>query len=747
MNEQEFIRRMRNKGVNLNDQQLKGAYRQYVKDPGPFRDLVGESVKDPFFRGLEGTPEFNWQAALPGAKRAVELLPYKPDIVNGPKAATLPNIIDNTKNPKENIVWYAQPSGNGQAKIKQRYMLDDTIAPQQTVASSIQKALGGQPAGSSEYDAFMRSFSRSMGLDGPTAEAEKPGAAGGGGNPPDPVGGEAAAELAQLQKEWQDLMKNPNATRQDFIGAFNSKKQLKSLTDAAKDKKGQMAAWRMDPESKSFLSGLGAMTGLDIEGIQSLKKLGFSENNGFEDVLNNALRQFDDTSYFGDRTGTYSTALGKKVDSINDLKQMINDMKRHRATTEEIMPYQDQLDSLYKEFGTSVPGIKNGVLDKDKLVDIKLGNKPVGNARNSGGTTTGNMDDIVNGLGGKVSWNKDGTIANVYDADGKLVSRIETDGDKAVFRDANGKKTKEYSLDGGKVQADVAAMASALGVPLSYYHDKNGILHAYAQPEMRDAPVQVVRKEGQLYIDAYINFNIAEPKTYDAIKQYEQEDKVKKAYDAILKQWNNKEFVIDPISGEKIKLNTTIHGISSYGQKRGEDIPDGHKYVTINIDEDSKLKNDYNWTSHVFTVDPHDPATYFNAMNDVGQLFGGNPVGKIETLADKISTGDNRDVAGNLADAIKTVQLEKVLDNWTIKNPGQVWLYDAEKDAAHEFGHLLGLGDAYGANYRFFSEAPNTMVAKNDYGQDIQYDIPVESGTTYGDLMRGGKKPLYPTQM
>ena len=28
--------------------------------------------------------------------------------------------------------------------------------------------------------------------------------------------------------------------------------------------------------------------------------------------------------------------------------------------------------------------------------------------------------------------------------------------------------------------------------------------------------------------------------------------------------------------------------------------------------------------------------------------------------------------------------------------------------AAHEFGHVLGLGDAYAANYRFYYEAPGT---------------------------------------
>jgi len=90
MNEQEFIRRMRNKGVKLNDQQLKGAYRQYVKDPEPFRDLVGESKPDPFLKGLTGMPD------------------------TGTKTTTVPS---------------------GQAKIKEKFLWDDTIEPKEKKAS------------------------------------------------------------------------------------------------------------------------------------------------------------------------------------------------------------------------------------------------------------------------------------------------------------------------------------------------------------------------------------------------------------------------------------------------------------------------------------------------------------------------------------------------------------------------------------------------------------------------------------
>jgi len=60
------------------------------------------------------------------------------------------------------------------------------------------------------------------------------------------------------------------------------------------------------------------------------------------------------------------------------------------------------------------------------------------------------------------------------------------------------------------------------------------------------------------------------------------------------------------------------------------------------------------------------------------------------------------------------LQLESIHLNWSRRYPGSITL-QKEKDrttfkqvCAHETGHVLGLGDAYGANYRFFYEAPGT---------------------------------------
>ena len=62
----------------------------------------------------------------------------------------------------------------------------------------------------------------------------------------------------------------------------------------------------------------------------------------------------------------------------------------------------------------------------------------------------------------------------------------------------------------------------------------------------------------------------------------------------------------------------------------------------------------------------------------------------------------------------KSFQPEALTLNWSRKHPGIATIrqnadrHAFQQECAHEFGHVLGLGDAYGANYRFYFEAPGT---------------------------------------
>lgn len=62
----------------------------------------------------------------------------------------------------------------------------------------------------------------------------------------------------------------------------------------------------------------------------------------------------------------------------------------------------------------------------------------------------------------------------------------------------------------------------------------------------------------------------------------------------------------------------------------------------------------------------------------------------------------------------KAGQPESMTLNWSRTHPGIATIRQSDdrhtfqQECAHEFGHLLGLGDAYGADYRFYFEAPGT---------------------------------------
>jgi hypothetical protein len=86
----------------------------------------------------------------------------------------------------------------------------------------------------------------------------------------------------------------------------------------------------------------------------------------------------------------------------------------------------------------------------------------------------------------------------------------------------------------------------------------------------------------------------------------------------------------------------------------------------------------------------------------------------------KMSYSENR--AGNVTSPLwrwgwgffKSFQAEALTLNWSRRHPGIASIRENsdrhafQQECSHEFGHLLGLGDAYGANYRFYFEAPGT---------------------------------------
>ena len=91
---------------------------------------------------------------------------------------------------------------------------------------------------------------------------------------------------------------------------------------------------------------------------------------------------------------------------------------------------------------------------------------------------------------------------------------------------------------------------------------------------------------------------------------------------------------------------------------------------------------------------------------------------------------------------------ESFMINWSRKHPGNIhmnlkigsskrWFRSV---AAHEFGHILGLGDAYGAHYRFFYEAPGT----SDYIMNHNRHVSAEEIRMVRKAQATGKMQYFP---
>jgi hypothetical protein len=87
----------------------------------------------------------------------------------------------------------------------------------------------------------------------------------------------------------------------------------------------------------------------------------------------------------------------------------------------------------------------------------------------------------------------------------------------------------------------------------------------------------------------------------------------------------------------------------------------------------------------------------------------------------------------------RSLEIESLYLNWSRQHPGNITLQQTksrhafQQTCAHEIGHLLGLGDAYAANYRFFYEAPGTgsyMMCHNRRVQPEEIEMVLKSHMT-----------------
>jgi RHS repeat-associated protein len=279
-------------------------------------------------------------------------------------------------------------------------------------------------------------------------------------------------------------------------------------------------------------------------------------------------------------------------------------------------------------------------------VNVQIGDVHLENATVVNGRTMGDIEQIANALGGSY-------IENSYLGYGVLKIRNQETGrmeevlyDLETMKDDKGNLIKTNK--DGKIQVSVREITQLAGVEdtLSYWSDSKGF-NVLVRPEMKFSSVNVTRIESTIYVKAYVKF------TGDVNDLFPSGVTCQEAAAAgILSNWN-KNFRNNgwyDFEGEDIDIITELYGDKSQNAllKDGSDVNPRQEYLEIKI--------------------------------------------------------DNRDVEEG---EVHRSHMKGGGSNWSISRPGSIVMYknyDGGTDypqqwyakvSAHEFGHVLGINDAY----------------------------------------------------
>ncbi|AEY66721.1 RHS repeat-associated core domain-containing protein [Clostridium sp. BNL1100] len=320
--------------------------------------------------------------------------------------------------------------------------------------------------------------------------------------------------------------------------------------------------------------------------------------------------------------------------------------------------------------------------------NINVGGIPVGNAQVNNGRSTGNLTDIVKGLGGTT---KATTTNGVYtvtipNADtGKDVKITLNTNTKAAY-DLNGNKLFDVTITNNKTQVGVSQMAKIAGVndTVSWWNGSNKQTNVVVQPDMNGAAIQVTRSGNNINIKAYVNFTGGS----NDIFQKTNYTYAEVAAAGILDQWN-KSFTgtyYDFGINNNVSVKTTIYSNDTSKNNLWEKAPSYQKnFLEIYIDNSN-------------------PTTIFGIKkkSHVPHMDGGQ---------EKWSVSNKKKIT--------------MYRSWG-GDPNEYGQKGYAHTVAHEFGHVLGIGDAYGDKDKGRTAAKNTLEVP--IGNWLEDDIMSSNG-------------------
>jgi len=319
----------------------------------------------------------------------------------------------------------------------------------------------------------------------------------------------------------------------------------------------------------------------------------------------------------------------------------------------------------------------------------------------------------------------------------------------------------------GKRRVKLRDFSQSLNIEdtISYWTDSMNVMNVVIRPELKYAPVKVIRRESNVSIDAYIDFTEnaigllgdiglgwigSNQNGANDIYPGSQRTYAEVIAAGIQNNWSSFSASFS-VYGQNVKLSTKVHSRNPSPNKIFDSgsfdsrqrftnvrIVKGLVAVTTPVSGGGSIpipnERFFDMASHVdFNVKNM-------GWNGLKSVIIDSP---IPSVVNKFTN-------------IKREQLinwEKDLFDWSIRNASSFTLYDTYSNgvlvsaqnfgdtAAHEFGHVLGLGDAYNAGYRGGSSmaiqdgfyAPRYYTVEDRYGKPYTVEVPND------DIMIGGK--------
>jgi len=311
---------------------------------------------------------------------------------------------------------------------------------------------------------------------------------------------------------------------------------------------------------------------------------------------------------------------------------------------------------------------------------VTIGDVTIRHTNVIGGVINGYYKDVVSALGGTSS-DLDPSTGKVeitlpnYETGETLKLTIDTTTEEII--DKNGNIVGNVNIVDGRILVGVSKLAMLAGVEdtLSYWKEtdpqtQKSIHYITVKPDMKYEAVQVTRQGDTIYIKAYINF------TGDADKY--MPSTIETAFRSPDDNTPNG-FTYAEVAAKGILNEWTGSWIGTdYDFEPGKTIT-----TKVAIYSNNKSPNSI-WIPY---SNPKQKSFTFNIIEGDGRSY----------------CSDNSNILTYISDFFSG---DWTFNNWSTKNVGEIYLFTIMNKveytpdglawtAAHEFGHILGLGDAY----------------------------------------------------